>query len=252
MKPEKIEEFFCRLEARNPDPRGELEYINPYTLLVAVILSAQATDVSVNKATEPLFRIVDTPEKMLALGEDGLKRYIRTIGLFNAKAKNVIEMSRLLVERHGSEVPRDRDTLVTLPGVGRKTANVVMNIAFAEPTIAVDTHIFRVSNRTGLAPGKTPHHVELALEKVVPERYKLHAHHWLILHGRYVCKARKPECPGCPVVDLCAFKAKTPPGDLVAAAKKATAKDRKPKAKIAESRPIKSVARGRLRRGRAR
>ena len=252
MKPEKVEEFFRRLEARNPDPRGELEFINPYTLLVAVILSAQATDVSVNKATEPLFRIVDTPEKMLALGEEGLKRYIRTIGLFNAKAKNVMAMSRLLVERHGSEVPRDRDTLVTLPGVGRKTANVVLNIAFAEPTIAVDTHIFRVSNRTGLAPGKTPHHVELALEKVVPEKYKLHAHHWLILHGRYICKARKPECPGCPVVDLCGFKAKTPPGDLVAAAAKSTARDRKPKAKDAVSRPIKSGARGRLRRGRAR
>ena len=252
MKPDKVEEFFRRLEARNPDPRGELEYINPYTLLVAVILSAQATDVSVNKATEPLFRIVDTPEKMLALGEDGLKVYIRTIGLFNAKAKNVMAMSRLLVEKHNSVVPRDRDTLVTLPGVGRKTANVVMNIAFAEPTIAVDTHIFRVSNRTGLAPGKTPTHVELALEKVVPEKYKLHAHHWLILHGRYICKARKPECPSCPVVDLCAFKAKTPPGDLVAEAKKSTATGRKPKAKNAESRPIKSVARGRLRRGRAR
>jgi endonuclease-3 len=252
VKPEKVEEFFRRLEARNPDPRGELEFINPYTLLVAVILSAQATDVSVNKATEPLFRIVDTPEKMLALGEEGLKRYIRTIGLFNAKAKNVMEMSRLLVERHGSDVPRDRDTLVTLPGVGRKTANVVMNIAFAEPTIAVDTHIFRVSNRTGLAPGKTPHHVELALEKVVPDKYKLHAHHWLILHGRYICKARKPECPSCPVVDLCAFKAKTPPGDLVAAAKKSSPKDRKPKAKAALSRPIKAGARGRLRRGRAR
>jgi endonuclease-3 len=252
VKPDKVEEFFRRLEARNPDPRGELEYINPYTLLVAVILSAQATDVSVNKATEPLFRLVDSPEKMLALGEDGLKRYIRTIGLFNAKAKNVIEMSRLMVEHHNSEVPRDRDTLVTLPGVGRKTANVVMNIAFAEPTIAVDTHIFRVSNRTGLAPGKTPHHVELALEKAVPERYKLHAHHWLILHGRYICKARKPECPTCPVVDLCAFKAKTPPGDLVAAAKKSAPKDRKPKPKNAVSRPIKAGARGRLRRGRAR
>ena len=252
MKPDKVEEFFRRLEARNPDPRGELQFINPYTLLVAVILSAQSTDAGVNKATEPLFKLVDSPEKMLALGTEGLKRYIRTIGLYNAKAKNVIEMSRLLVERHGGAVPRDRDTLVTLPGVGRKTANVVLNIAFAEPTIAVDTHIFRVSNRTGLAPGKTPHHVELALEKIVPENYKLHAHHWLILHGRYICKARKPECPGCPVVDLCAFKAKTPPGELVVAAKRTTARARKPTAKQATARPIKSVARGRLRRGRSR
>ena len=208
MKPDKVEEFFRRLEARNPDPRGELEYINPYTLLVAVILSAQATDVSVNKATEPLFRIVDTPEKMLALGEDGLKVYIRTIGLFNAKAKNVMAMSRLLVEKHNSVVPRDRDTLVTLPGVGRKTANVVMNVAFGEATIAVDTHIFRVGNRTGLAPGKNPLEVELRLLKRVPEPYRLHAHHWLILHGRYTCKARKPECPRCVVNDLCLFKGK--------------------------------------------
>ncbi len=252
MKPDKVEEFFCRLEARNPDPRGELQFINPYTLLVAVILSAQSTDAGVNKATEPLFKLVDSPEKMLALGTDGLKRYIRTIGLYNAKAKNVMEMSRLLVERHGGAVPRDRDTLVTLPGVGRKTANVVLNIAFAEPTIAVDTHIFRVSNRTGLAPGKTPHRVELALEKIVPEKYKLHAHHWLILHGRYICKARKPECPSCPLVDLCTFKAKTPPGGLLAAAARTTVRGQKPKAKDAVSRPIKSGARGRLRRGRSR
>jgi endonuclease III len=210
MKPAQIEEFFRRLEARNPDPRGELEYINPYTLLVAVILSAQATDAGVNKATGPLFEVVTTPEQMLALGEEGLKRYIRTIGLFNAKAKNVIAMSRLLLDLHGGVVPADRDALEKLPGVGRKTANVVLNIAFAQPTIAVDTHIFRVGNRTGLAPGRTPLHVELALEKVVPGRYKLHAHHWLILHGRYICKARKPDCPICPVADLCAFGEKTP------------------------------------------
>ncbi len=252
MKPDKVEEFFRRLEARNPDPRGELAFINPYTLLVAVILSAQSTDAGVNKATGPLFKIVDSPEKMLALGVESLKRYIRTIGLYNMKARNVMAMSRLLVERHGGAVPRDRDALVALPGVGRKTANVVLNIAFAEPTMAVDTHIFRVSNRTGLAPGRTPHHVELALEKAVPQKYRLHAHHWLILHGRYICKARKPECPTCPVVDLCGFKAKTPPGEIAAAAKRATAKDRKPKAKGAATRPIKSGARGRLRRGRAR
>ena len=262
MKPAKVEEFFRRLAERMPDPRSELDFINPYTLLVAVILSAQATDVSVNKATEPLFRTVDTPEKMLALGEEGLKRYIRTIGLFNMKARNVMEMSRLLIERHGGEVPQSREILESLPGVGRKTANVVMNVAFGEPTIAVDTHIFRVGNRTGLAPGKTPLHVELALEKIVPDRYKLHAHHWLILHGRYVCKARKPECPTCPVVDLCEFEAKTPPGELIAAAKSGTVAERtkastkkagrKTKASPPATRPAKSGPRGRLRRGRAR
>ncbi|MEX1109761.1 MAG: endonuclease III [Dongiaceae bacterium] len=222
MKPALVEEFFRRLEARNPDPRGELDYINPYTLLVAVILSAQATDAGVNKATEPLFKLVDSPEKMLALGEDGLKRYIRTIGLFNAKAKNVIAMSRMLIDEHKSIVPADREALEKLPGVGRKTANVVLNIAFAHPTMAVDTHIFRVGNRTGLAPGKTPLHVELALEKAVPDKYKLHAHHWLILHGRYICKARRPDCPICPVIDLCAFKDKTKqdPSDPRAAVKR--------------------------------
>lgn len=244
MKPDRVEEFFRRLEAGNPDPRGELEYINPYTLLVAVTLSAQATDAGVNKATGPLFAVVDTPEKMLTLGEEGLKRYIRTIGLFNTKAKNVIAMSRLLVERYGGDVPRDRETLETLPGVGRKTANVVLNIAFGEPTIAVDTHIFRVGNRTGLAPGKTPLDVERALEKAVPEKYRLHAHHWLILHGRYICKARKPDCPVCPVVDLCAFDAKTPPGDMIAAATApATTRSKrvaKPAAKPASKRGLKS------------
>ncbi len=209
MKKANVEEFFRRLEAAKPDPRGELDYINPYTLLVAVVLSAQATDVGVNKATGPLFAVADTPEKMLALGEERLRGYIKTIGLFNGKAKNIIGLSRMLIEEHGGEVPRDRATLERLPGVGRKTANVVLNIAFGEPTIAVDTHIFRVGNRTGLAPGKTVLAVELKLEKVVPVKYRLHAHHWLILHGRYVCKARKPECPRCIINDICRYPDKT-------------------------------------------
>jgi endonuclease-3 len=204
-----IEEFFARLAKANPNPRGELDYINPYTLLVAVVLSAQATDTSVNKATEPLFKIADTPEKMLKLGEAKVKGFIKTIGLFNTKAKNVIRLSEILVNEHGSKVPADREVLQTLPGVGRKTANVVLNIAFGQPTMAVDTHIFRVGNRTGLAPGNTPLDVELKLEKRVPEKYRLHAHHWLILHGRYVCKARKPDCPVCIVRDICQFKGKT-------------------------------------------
>jgi endonuclease-3 len=208
MKPAQIEEMFRRFQAHNPDPRGELQFINPYTLLVAVVLSAQATDASVNKATEPLFKIVQTPAAMVALGEERLRPYIRTIGLFNTKAKNVIRLSEILLAQHGGEVPRQREVLETLPGVGRKTANVVLNIAFGEATIAVDTHIFRVGNRTGLAPGKTPREVEDRLEKVVPAAYKLHAHHWLILHGRYVCKALKPDCPHCFIADLCAFKGK--------------------------------------------
>src|SRR5215813_9163838 len=201
--------FFRRLAAANPDPRGELDYINPYTLLVAVVLSAQATDVSGNKATEPLFKVADTPPKMLALGEARLKEYIRTIGLYNTKAKNIMRLSEILLREHGGEVPRDRETLQTLPGVGRKTANVVLNVAFGHSTIAVDTHIFRVGNRTGLAPGKDPDSVEQQLEKRTPEKYKRNAHHWLILHGRYVCKARKPECPRCVVSEICAFPAKT-------------------------------------------
>jgi len=209
MKKADIEEFFARLQTRDPDPRGELDYVNPYTLLVAVVLSAQATDVGVNKATKALFKIADTPEKMLALGEAQVRDHIKTIGLFNAKAKNVIGLSEILVREHGSQVPRDRPSLETLPGVGRKTANVVLNIAFGEPTIAVDTHLFRVGNRTGLAPGKTPLAVEQKLLKAVPAHYMLHAHHWLILHGRYICKARKPDCPACPVADLCRYKAKT-------------------------------------------
>ena len=201
--------FFARFAAREPEPKGELDYVNPFTLLVAVVLSAQATDAGVNKATKALFAIADTPEKMLALGEDAVREHIKTIGLFRTKAKNVIGLSRLLVERHGGTVPRDREALEALPGVGRKTANVVLNIAFAEPTIAVDTHIFRVSNRTGLAPGKDVVAVEAALEKIVPKAYRLHAHHWLILHGRYVCKARRPDCPTCIVADLCRFSDKT-------------------------------------------
>jgi endonuclease-3 len=209
LKKPQIEEFFARLQKANPDPRGELEYINPYTLLVAVVLSAQATDASVNKATEPLFKIADTPEKMVKLGEARLKGFIKTIGLFNTKAKNVIRLSEMLIAEHGSTVPADREVLQSLPGVGRKTANVVLNIAFGQPTMAVDTHIFRVGNRTGLAPGKDPLAVELMLEKRVPEPYRLHAHHWLILHGRYVCKARKPDCPVCAVNDICQFKGKT-------------------------------------------
>ncbi len=209
MKKADIEEFFRRLEEKDPEPQGELHYVNPYTLLVAVVLSAQATDVGVNKATGPLFEVADTPEKMVALGLPTVRDYIKTIGLFNNKAKNVIGLSEKLIAEHNSEVPRDREALEKLPGVGRKTANVVLNIAFGEPTIAVDTHIFRVGNRTGLAKGKNVVQVEKKLEKVVPPPYRLHAHHWLILHGRYVCKARKPDCPVCVVRDLCAYKAKT-------------------------------------------
>jgi len=203
------EEFFARLKKLNPAPQTELQYTNPYTLLVAVALSAQATDKSVNKATEPLFRTVDTPQKMLAFGQANLTNAIKTIGLYRGKAKNVIAAAKLLVEKYGGQVPEDRDALQQLPGVGRKTANVVLNVAFGQKTIAVDTHIFRVSNRTGLAPGKNVLAVELALEKIVPDKYALHAHHWLILHGRYTCVARKPLCPTCVVRDLCRFKEKT-------------------------------------------
>jgi endonuclease III len=209
MTPRQVGQFFEKLAAVNPAPATELAYVDPYTLLVAVILSAQATDVGVNKATEKLFKIADTPEKMLVLGEDGLREYIKTIGLFNNKAKAIIAMSRSLLEQHGGRVPADREALEKLPGVGRKTANVVLNSAFGQPTIAVDTHVFRVANRTGLAPGKTPLDVERALEAVVPEKYACYAHHWLILHGRYVCVARKPRCPECAVRDLCEYPAKT-------------------------------------------
>src|ERR1700760_3335800 len=209
MKPTIIPEFFARLKKAMPEPETELEYDTVYQLLVAVVLSAQATDVGVNRATGPLFKIVKTPEQMLKLGEKKLISYIKTIGLFRTKARNVMGLSKMLVDQHGGEVPRTHEELQALPGVGRKTANVVMNVAFGEATIAVDTHIFRVGNRTGLAPGKNPLEVELRLLKRVPEEYRLHAHHWLILHGRYTCKARKPECPKCVVSDLCTFKGKT-------------------------------------------
>jgi endonuclease III len=204
-------EFFRRLAEDNPSPETELEFVNPYTLLVAVVLSAQATDAGVNKATRRLFAETSTPAQMVALGEERVREHIKTIGLFNTKAKNVIALSRQLIDQHGGKVPADRDALEKLPGVGRKTANVVMNCAFGAETFAVDTHIFRVGNRTGLAPGKTPLAVELQLERVVPQPFRLGAHHWLILHGRYVCKARRPECWRCVVRDLCAYEPKTSP-----------------------------------------
>ena len=207
---DEIVDLFTRLRALNPAPTTELEYTSPFELLVAVVLSAQATDVGVNKATRKLYPVANTPAAILALGEDGLKGYISTIGLFNAKAANVVALSRLLLERHAGEVPRTREALEALPGVGRKTANVVLNTAFGEPTIAVDTHIFRVSNRTGLAPGKDVRAVEDKLVKLVPDEFKRDAHHWLILHGRYTCKARTPDCPHCPIRDLCRWPDKTP------------------------------------------
>jgi endonuclease III len=205
-----IAEAFRRFATAVPEPKGELDYTSPFTLLVAVVLSAQATDAGVNKATPGLFAIADTPTKMVALGEDKVRDLIRTIGLFRTKARNVVALSRQLVGEYGGKVPETREALETLPGVGRKTANVVMNIAFGAPTIAVDTHIFRVANRTGMAPGRDPLAVEAALERVVPTEYRRHAHHWLILHGRYVCVARKPRCPSCMIADLCRFPDKTP------------------------------------------
>jgi endonuclease-3 len=210
LSPGEIAEIFARFEAREPEPKGELKAINPFTLLVAVVLSAQATDAGVNKATPALFAVADTPKKLAALGEERLMEYIRTIGLYRTKAKNLVALSKKLVAEHRGEVPRTREGLEALPGVGRKTANVVLNIAFGEPTIAVDTHIFRVGNRTGLAPGRNPIEVEAGLERAVPMRYKRHAHHWLILHGRYVCKARKPDCPACIIADICRYPDKTP------------------------------------------
>jgi endonuclease-3 len=210
MPKAEVAEFYRRLAALNPEPQGELNFVNPYTLLVAVALSAQATDISVNKATERLFQDVKTPRAMVALGEEGLKEHIKTIGLYNSKAKNVIKLSEILLSEHGGEVPDDQAALEKLPGVGRKTANVVRNMAFGAPTMAVDTHIFRIGNRTGLAPGKTTLAVELSLLKRTPPEYMLHAHHWLILHGRYLCKARKPECWRCPVADLCRHRDKIP------------------------------------------
>lgn len=209
MNKVKRREIYQRLRAANPEPTTELNYGTPFELLVAVVLSAQATDKGVNRATTRLFPVANTPQKILALGEDGLKSYISSIGLFNAKAKNVIALCRILLDKHGGEVPRDREALEALPGVGRKTANVILNTAFGEPTIAVDTHIFRVANRTGLAPGKTVRAVEDRLARVTPAEFRRDAHHWLILHGRYVCKARKPDCPSCIIRDLCDYRDKT-------------------------------------------
>lgn len=205
-----IEEMFSRLAQRNPQPTTELEYSSPFELLIAVILSAQATDAGVNKATRQLYPVANTPQAILQLGEEGLKRYLSSIGLFNAKARNIIATCKILIDQHGGHVPRQRQALQALPGVGRKTANVVLNTAFGEPTIAVDTHIFRVANRTGLAPGKDVRAVEDRLVKVIPARYLHNAHHWLILHGRYVCKARRPDCPNCVIRDLCQYPDKTP------------------------------------------
>jgi endonuclease-3 len=215
--PAEIAEAFRRFEAANPVPRGELKHTNPFTLLVAVVLSAQATDAGVNKATPALFKLADTPAKMAKLGEPRVRELIKTIGLYRTKAKNVIALSKQLIDQHGGEVPNDRDALEALPGVGRKTANVVLNMAFGEPTIAVDTHIFRIGNRTGLAVGKTPLDVEMKLLQVVPEKYRLHAHHWLILHGRYVCVARRPLCETCIIADLCKWPGKTVNAALSAA-----------------------------------
>jgi endonuclease-3 len=241
-------EFFRRLAEANPAPTTELDYINPYTLLVAVVLSAQATDASVNIATRELFKRIKTPRQMVDFGEDELRQAIKTIGLFNTKAKNVIALSQALIDRYGGEVPRTRDGLESLPGVGRKTANVVLNTAFGEDTFAVDTHVFRVCNRTGLAPGKNPLDVELKLEKIVPAPFRRDAHHWLILHGRYTCKARLPECWRCPVIDLCRYRPKTPaPGTKPSAARTATQESSK--ARIATGRTVstRSASRSRAR-----
>jgi endonuclease-3 len=241
VKAEEIAEIYRRLADRTPNPVTELEYVNNYTLLVAVVLSAQATDAGVNVATRDLFRSVDTPEKMLALGEEGLKQHIKTIGLFNMKAKNVIALSRALIDRFGGEVPEDRDALQSLPGVGRKTANVVMNCAFGAETFPVDTHIFRVSNRIGLAPGKNVDEVEAKLDRTTPQPYRKDAHHLLILHGRYVCKARLPECWRCVIADICRYRPKTPPPGsdekgLKAARRKAATRVRPDGARLPRSR----------------
>jgi endonuclease III len=248
MKREEVFEFFRRLAEANPSPTTELEYANPYTLLLAVVLSAQATDVSVNIATRPLFEHVNTPKQMLELGEETLREAIKTIGLFNTKAKNVIALSVALIEKHRGEVPRTREELQALPGVGRKTANVVLNTAWGDETFAVDTHVFRVCNRTGLAPGKTVEDVEAKLEKIVPQPFRRDAHHWLILHGRYTCKARLPECWRCPVIDLCRYKPKTPPPDERARATAARIANRaSSKARTAKGRTASTRSAGRSR-----
>lgn len=248
MKQEEVFEFFRRLAEANPSPTTELDYINPYTLLVAVVLSAQATDASVNIATKPLFERVKTPKQMVELGEQRLREAIKTIGLFNTKAKNVIALSQALIDKHGGEAPRTREELEALPGVGRKTANVVLNTAFGEETFAVDTHVFRVCNRTGLAPGKTVDAVEAKLEKIVPQPFRRDAHHWLILHGRYICKARLPECWRCPVIDLCAYKRKTPPpGERAKSSAARTARRESSAARTAKGRTASKRTAGRSR-----
>ena len=249
MTRDQVFEFFRRLAEANPAPTTELDYVNPYTLLVAVVLSAQATDASVNIATRPLFARITTPQQMLALGEDSLREAIKTIGLFNTKAKNVIALSQALIERHGGEVPLTREELQALPGVGRKTANVVLNTAFGEETFAVDTHVFRVCNRTGLAPGKTVDEVEAKLDRIVPQPFRRDAHHWLILHGRYTCKARLPECWRCPVIDLCRYKPKTlPPEERKAKPSAARSASRgSSKARIAKGRTAAQPKAGRSR-----
>ena len=248
MKREQVFEFFRRLAEANPSPTTELESSNPYQLLVAVVLSAQATDASVNIACRPLFARIKLPRQMVELGEDALRDAIKTIGLFNTKAKNVIALSEALIERHGGEVPRTREELQGLPGVGRKTANVVLNTAFGEETFAVDTHVFRVCNRTGLAPGKTVDEVEARLEKIVPQPFRRDAHHWLILHGRYTCKARLPECWRCPVIDLCPFKPKTlPPGERVKPKAARTGARGSSKARTAKARTASKPTAGRSR-----
>jgi endonuclease-3 len=248
MNREQVFEFFRRLAEANPAPTTELDYANPYTLLVAVVLSAQATDASVNIATRPLFERIKTPRQMVELGEDTLRDAIKSIGLFNTKAKNVIALSRALIDQYGGEVPRTREQLEALPGVGRKTANVVLNTAFGEETFAVDTHVFRVCNRTGLAPGKTPLDVELKLDKIVPQPFRRDAHHWLILHGRYTCKARLPECWRCPVIDLCRYRPKTlPPEERAKPSAARTGRPSKSKARTAKARTASRPTAGRSR-----
>jgi endonuclease-3 len=248
VKRDQVFEFFGRLAEANPSPTTELESSNPYQLLVAVVLSAQATDASVNIATRPLFARIKTPRQMLDLGEDDLRQAIKTIGLFNTKAKNVIALSQALIDKYGGEVPRSREELQSLPGVGRKTANVVLNTAFGEETFAVDTHVFRVCNRTGLAPGKTVDEVEARLEKIVPQPFRRDAHHWLILHGRYICKARLPECWRCPVIDLCRYTPKTPPpGERVKPSAARSASRGSSKARTAKGRTASTRSAGRSR-----
>jgi endonuclease-3 len=248
VKRDEVFEFFRRLAEANPSPTTELESSNPYQLLVAVVLSAQATDASVNVATRPLFQHIKTPEQMVELGEPAFREAIKTIGLFNTKAKNVIALSQALIEQHGSQVPRTREALQALPGVGRKTANVVLNTAFGEETFAVDTHVFRVCNRTGLAPGRTVDEVEVKLEKIVPQPFRRDAHHWLILHGRYTCRARLPECWRCPVIDLCRYKPKTPPpGERVKPSGARTGRQGKSATRIAKARTASTPKAGRSR-----